>query len=96
MFEDLIFALRSFKRNKIRTFLSLLGVIIGVASVVTMLALGNGAKAKVLATIASMGSDLIMIRPMASSSRSSSGSVQLVDADISALKNLPGVLGVVG
>ena len=89
-------ALRSLRDNRFRTVLTLLGIIIGVASVVTMLALGNGAKEKVLATIESMGSDLIMVRPMASSSRSAAGSVSLVDADIAELKRLPGVAGAVG
>ena len=89
-------ALRSLKDNRFRTVLTLLGIIIGVASVVTMLALGNGAKEKVLATIEQMGSDLIMVRPMPGSSRSSAGSVLLVDEDIAALKRLPGVGGAVG
>ena len=89
-------AVRSLKANRFRTILTLLGIIIGVASVVAMLALGNGAKAKVLATIERMGSDLIMVRPMASSSRSSTGSVRLVDDDIVALKFLSGVGGAVG
>ncbi|MDL2272039.1 ABC transporter permease, partial [Desulfovibrio sp. OttesenSCG-928-I05] len=89
-------ALRSLKDNRFRTMLTLLGIIIGVASVVTMLALGNGAKERVLATIESMGSDLIMIRPMSGSSRSASGSVRLVESDIEALKELPGVLAAVG
>ncbi len=89
-------AIRSLNDNRFRTVLTLLGIIIGVASVVTMLALGNGAKEKVLATIEKMGSDLIMIRPMSGSSRSSAGSVRLVDGDITALKRLPGVAGAVG
>ena len=89
-------AVRSLKDNRFRTVLTLLGIIIGVASVVTMLALGNGAKAKVLATIESMGSDLIMVRPMAGSSRSAAGSVRLVDDDIAELGRLPGVLAAVG
>ena len=89
-------ALRSLRDNRFRTVLTLLGIIIGVASVVTMLALGNGAKAKVLASIESMGSDLITIRPAPGSSRSASGSVRLVDGDIEALKKLPGVAGAVG
>ncbi|SBV91806.1 fused macrolide transporter subunits of ABC superfamily: ATP-binding component; membrane component [uncultured delta proteobacterium] len=89
-------ALRSLRDNRFRTVLTLLGIIIGVASVVTMLALGNGAKEKVLATIEKMGSDLIMVRPMSGSSRSSTGSVRLVDGDIAALRLLPGVAGAVG
>jgi macrolide transport system ATP-binding/permease protein len=89
-------ALRSLRDNRFRTVLTLLGIIIGVASVVTMLALGNGAKEKVLASIEKMGSDLIMVRPVSGSSRSGAGSVRLVDEDIAALKSLPGVAGAVG
>ena len=89
-------ALWSLRANYFRTILTLLGIIIGVGSVVTMLALGNGAKEKVLATIESMGSNVIMIRPMSISSRSSTGSVRLVDSDVVALKGLPGVIGAVG
>lgn len=91
---SLLMALRSLKDNRFRTMLTLLGIIIGVASVVAMLALGNGAKAKVLASIESMGSDLIIIRTMGGSSRS--GAVRIVDADITALSRLDGVLAVVG
>jgi macrolide transport system ATP-binding/permease protein len=87
---------RSLKDNRFRTVLTLLGIIIGVASVVTMLALGNGAKEKVLATIESMGSDLIMIRPMSGSSRSNTGSLSLVDGDIDALQQVSGVAAAVG
>ncbi|MCC8193806.1 MAG: ATP-binding cassette domain-containing protein, partial [Deltaproteobacteria bacterium] len=86
-------ALRSLKDNRFRTILTLLGIIIGVASVVTMLALGNGAKEKVLASIERMGSDLIRVRPRAGRARSSGGSGRLVDGDIAALKRLPGVAG---
>lgn len=89
-------AARSLRDNRFRTILTLLGIIIGVASVVTMLALGSGAKEKVLASIERMGSDLIMVRPAPTSSRSSSGSVRLVDEDIVALRLLPGVSGAVG
>lgn len=91
---SLLMALRSLKDNRFRTMLTLLGIIIGVASVVTMLAIGNGAKAKVLDSIKSMGSDLITIRTMSGSSRS--GAVRIVDADIDALARMPGVQAVVG
>ncbi|MDR1126217.1 MAG: MacB family efflux pump subunit [Deltaproteobacteria bacterium] len=89
-------ALRSLKDNRLRTMLTLLGIIVGVASVVAMLALGNGAKAKVLASIESMGSDLIMIRPNPGSSRSTAGSTQITEEDIEVLQELPGVMGAVG
>ncbi len=89
-------AIRSLKDNRFRTLLTLLGIIIGVASVVAMLALGNGAKAKVMAAIESMGSDLIMIRPQPGSSRASAGAFELKDPDIAALSHLPGVAAAVG
>lgn len=49
--------------NKIRTLLTMLGIIIGVASVITMLAIGEGSKKSIRSTISSMGSNMITIRP---------------------------------
>jgi putative ABC transport system permease protein len=49
--------------NKVRTFLTMLGVIIGVASVIAMLAIGEGSKESIKAKISSMGSNMITIRP---------------------------------
>ncbi len=49
--------------NKMRAFLTMLGIIIGVASVITMLAIGQGSKASINASISEMGSNMIMIRP---------------------------------
>ena len=89
-------AVRSLRDNRFRTVLTLLGIVIGVASVVAMLAFGNGAKEKVLSTIESMGSDLITIRPAPGNSRSATGSVRLVDADIDALRMIRGVHSAVG
>jgi len=90
-------AARSLKTNRFRTALTLLGIVIGVASVVTMLALGNGAKAKVLASIEAMGSDLITIRPMPRHTRSAAaGALHLMDDDANALKSIPGVLAAIG
>src|SRR5258708_2359745 len=54
-------ALRSISANKLRATLTMLGVVIGVASVIAMLALGNGARASVDATFASLGADQIQI-----------------------------------
>ncbi|MDR2726941.1 MAG: MacB family efflux pump subunit [Deltaproteobacteria bacterium] len=88
-------AARSLRENRFRTALTLLGIIIGVASVVAMLALGNGAKAKVMAAIESMGSDLIIIRNPPRHTRSW-GSIFLRDEDVVELRQVPGVLAVVG
>ena len=49
--------------NKMRSFLTALGIIIGVASVITMLAIGQGSKRSIQANIAEMGSNMIMIHP---------------------------------
>jgi putative ABC transport system permease protein len=55
-------ALRSLFANKLRTLLSMLGVIIGVGAVISMLALGAGAQQQVLAGIQSMGTNLLVVR----------------------------------
>ncbi len=56
-------ALRALANNKMRAFLTMLGIIIGVASVITMLAIGQGSKRSIQAQIAEMGSNIIMIHP---------------------------------
>ena len=56
-------ALRAIAANKLRAFLTALGIIIGVASVITMLAIGQGSKRSIQANIAEMGSNMIMIHP---------------------------------
>lgn len=56
-------ALRAIAANKLRSLLTMLGIIIGVASVITMLAIGQGSKRSIQAQIAEMGSNMIMIRP---------------------------------
>lgn len=56
-------ALRAIAANKLRSFLTMLGIIIGVASVITMLAIGQGSKQSIQQNIAEMGSNMIMIRP---------------------------------
>ena len=56
-------AIRAIAANKMRSFLTALGIIIGIASVITMLAIGQGSKARIKANIAEMGSNMIMIHP---------------------------------
>lgn len=56
-------AFRSIAANKLRSFLTMLGIIIGVASVIAMMAIGQGSKKSIQANIAEMGSNMIMIRP---------------------------------
>ena len=56
-------ALRALANNKLRGFLTMLGIIIGMASVITMLAIGQGSKRSIQAQISEMGSNMIMIQP---------------------------------
>ena len=55
--------MRALANNKLRAFLTMLGIIIGVASVITMLAIGQGSKKSIQTQIAEMGSNMIMIHP---------------------------------
>lgn len=61
-------ALRALKQNRLRTGLTMLGMIIGVAAVVLMLSIGQGARTKINETIAAMGSNLFLVVPGATSS----------------------------
>lgn len=56
-------AMRAIAANKLRSFLTMFGIIIGVASVIAMMAIGQGSKKSIQANIAEMGSNMIMIRP---------------------------------
>lgn len=56
-------AFRALNNNKLRCFLTMLGIIIGVASVITMLAIGQGSKRSIREQISEMGSNMIMIHP---------------------------------
>jgi putative ABC transport system permease protein len=56
-------ALRALGRNKLRAFLTMLGIIIGVAAVIAMVAIGEGAKATIRAQIASLGTNVLIILP---------------------------------
>ena len=72
-------AFKAIVLNKTRTLLTMLGIIIGVASVIAMLAIGEGSKESIRSTISSMGSNMITIRPGADTrgpARGSGGNVQ--------------------
>jgi macrolide transport system ATP-binding/permease protein len=89
--EALITAWRSLRVNLFRTALTLLGIIIGVAAVVTMLAVGEGSRQKVLDRISSFGTNLMLILPGAAGMRNSGDIATLVPADAEALKALPNI-----
>lgn len=79
---------RSLKANKFRTALTLLGIIIGVASVVTMLAVGGGSKQQVLDQITAMGTNLLSVRPGAPGVRGDGNITTLSYADADAIAEL--------
>jgi putative ABC transport system permease protein len=58
-----LLALREIRRNLLRSFLTMLGIVIGVSAVITMVTLGNGATQAVQTQIASLGSNLLQVRP---------------------------------
>ena len=59
----LLLALREIRRNLLRAFLTVLGIVIGVAAVVTMVTLGNGATQMITTQVASLGSNLLIVMP---------------------------------
>jgi len=84
-------ALRALLASPVRTFLTLLGVMIGVGSVVAMLAFGNGARQQVLDQIQGLGTDLLVVKPGAPGVRGAGGATTLVPADAEAIARLPNV-----
>ena len=61
--NTILLAFRAIRRNILRSFLTVLGIVIGVAAVITMVTIGGGATAQVQQQIASMGSNLLMVTP---------------------------------
>jgi putative ABC transport system permease protein len=91
-------ALRAMAANRMRSALTMLGMVIGVGAVIMMLAIGKGVEDSVRASIASMGSNLFMVvsgAPQAGGIRMGSGSAPTLTLDdAEALKDLPGVVAV--
>lgn len=85
--------LRSLWANRLRSFLAMLGIIIGVGAVIAMLAIGNGARRQVLSRIAAMGTNLLVVTPSRSGSRGvmSGTSESLTLADAEAICRVKGV-----
>ena len=75
-------ALNALKRNKFRAFLTMLGIIIGVASVIVMLAIGQGSKKSIQDTMSSMGTNLIFAMPGAEQK----GGVRMGNSDAQSMK----------
>ncbi|WP_370229904.1 MacB family efflux pump subunit [Marinobacter nauticus] len=94
--EALKSAVRSLHSNLFRTALTLLGIVIGVASVITMLAIGEGARKDVVDRISTMGSDLLLVRPGGPDQRGGRWSVTtLVPSDFKAINEIEGVLAAI-
>ncbi len=86
-------AWRAINRNRLRTFLTMLGIIIGVAAVIAMLAIGEGSKQSIQSQITAMGSNLIMVRAQSNAQGGmrldNTTVLSLTEKDIEALKKNP-------
>ena len=95
LFMTFRIAFKALARNKLRTALTMLGMIIGVAAVIAMVALGTGAKAMIEAQVMSAGTNLITIMPgfsMQMGAKGGGGSnTRLMEADAKVLRDLPNV-----
>jgi macrolide transport system ATP-binding/permease protein len=89
--EALVTAWRSLRVNLFRTVLTLLGIIIGVAAVVAMLAVGEGSRQKVMDRISAFGTNLMLVRPGGAGIRNAGDIATLVPEDAAAIKALPNI-----
>src|SRR5512139_2822199 len=91
-------ALENLNANKMRSILTVLGIVIGVAAVIAMLSIGRGAEASITSRIESMGTNLVYVTPGSTSTSGvqgasgTAGTLTLDDAD--ALTSLPDVVAV--
>jgi len=95
IFMTIRIALKALARNKLRTALTMLGMIIGVAAVIAMVALGSGAQAVIEDQVQAQGTNLITVFPGFSAAGGAKGgmgsSTRLVEEDAKALRDLPEV-----
>jgi putative ABC transport system permease protein len=96
LLEAVKLAFQAIRRNALRSFLTVLGIVIGVAAVIAMVTIGNGTTAKVTADLAKLGSNLLFARPgQFGPGRSSTDAKPFNVRDVEALKSqLPGVRAV--
>ncbi len=95
LWNTLLLALRAIRRNLLRSFLTILGIVIGVAAVITMVTLGNGATRSVSDQIASMGSNLLLVMPGQRFGPGSEGAPPFKSADLEAIRSQISSVGVV-
>ena len=87
LWNTLLLALRAIRRNLLRSFLTILGIVIGVAAVITMVTLGTGATQSVSSQIASMGSNLVVVVPGQRYGPGSEGAPLFKSADVDAIRD---------
>jgi putative ABC transport system permease protein len=87
LWNTLLLALRAIRRNLMRSFLTVLGIVIGVAAVITMVTLGNGATRSVSDQISSMGSNLLMVRPGQRFGPGAEAAPNFKSTDVDAVRN---------
>lgn len=86
-FETLKLALRAIRRNMLRSFLTVLGVVIGVAAVIAMVTIGNGTTAQVSAEISKLGTNLLFVRPgQFGPGRASADAKKFTEKDVEAIR----------
>jgi putative ABC transport system permease protein len=95
LWNTLLLALRAIRRNLLRSFLTILGIVIGVAAVITMVTLGNGATRSVSDQIASMGSNLLLVMPGQRFGPGSEGAAPFKSSDVEAIRSQISSVGVV-
>ena len=89
LFSVFMLALRSVRRNLLRSFLTILGIVIGVSAVITMVTLGNGATQAIQTQITSLGTNLLMVSPgqrLAGGGGGGGGVPQFTEADAVAVQ----------
>jgi len=97
-FETVKLALRAISRNMLRSFLTVLGVVIGVAAVIAMVTIGNGTTAQVTAEISKLGTNLLFVRPgQFGPGRASTDAKKFTERDVQAVSDqISGLRAVAG
>ena len=86
LFETMKLALRAISRNMLRSFLTVLGIVIGVAAVIAMVTIGNGTTAQVSAELSKLGTNMLFVRPgQFGPGRVSSSAKSFTDRDVEAI-----------
>jgi len=87
LWNTLLLSMRAIRRNLLRSFLTVLGIVIGVAAVITMVTLGNGATKSVSDQISSMGSNMLIVIPGQRFGPGSGDAPKFKSGDIEAIRN---------